>query len=671
MPMMSSILSLLLSGMLPDVASVADMYPKDATAAARLVAEVLEDAQRIKNEIIAIPATERTYENTVMASDRLEQLLSVTSNLLGVFEMVSADVEHRNDAMNSFRVAATALMRDKSFFVAFNEYQDNGMKKEDLADDQRYAFAEQMRAFKVQGYALDDEKFVHVTALSQEMSDIGSRFFAAINADHSSIVVDQEALSGVDEAFVAAQERNAEGKVIVYVNGPSLNAVMKYCSNPDTRKLFSRAWNQRAYPENIPVLESLLAISDRYAKALGFDSYAHLALDAALIKNPENAYAFLQSLEPASRIACRHDFAQAAQTLPADVVPDSDGNIHAWDVAYAFETHEKEYFSLDNRLVSQYFPVDKTIAGIFAIYQKFMNIEFEYATVVPGAWHESVQAITVYSKGRTQLLGHILLDLYPRANKYSHACCCNGISRIFSRPDLPATSVLITNFPTPTGDAPALLMHDDVVTFFHEFGHAIHHTLSNTRHNATRAFAVPTDFVELPSQILELWMWDRDMLKLVSSHVATGEPLPDTLIDQMLAARAFGKGRHELRQLFLAMISLEYFKSGEHKDTVALFEACSQKYSEGVVTDTQSRMQASFGHLYGYGPLYYGYALSRSYAYDVFATIKKQGLLDPAVGQQFVNTILAPGASKDANELLIDFLGRPATSDAYIQWLKE
>ena len=166
-------------------------------------------------------------------------------------------------------------------------------------------------------------------------------------------------------------------------------------------------------------------------------------------------------------------------------------------------------------------------------------------------------------------------------------------------------------------------------------------------------------------------MWDREMLKMVSSHVVTGEPLPDAIIDQMLAARTFGRGRHELRQLFLAMLSLEYFKAGENKDTVSLFQECSSKYSEGVILDTNSRMQASFGHLYGYGPSYYGYALSRSYAHDVFAAIKKQGLLDPAVGERFVTTILMPGASKDASELLVDFLGRPATSDAYIEWLKE
>jgi thimet oligopeptidase len=671
MQIASSILSLLLSGVLPDPASVAEMYPKNAAAADMLVSQVLEDATRMKADMLAIPAQERTYENTVMASDRLDQLLSLVGSILGVFEAVSPDVEHRNDAMNTFRAASTVLMRDKAFFTAFSDYEQHGMKTEELAVDQRYYFEEQMKAFRVQGYAFDDEKFARVTALSKEIRDLGSRFSAAINADCSSVVIDQDALVGVDPVFLAAQERTIDRKIVIRANTPSVNAVMKYCSNPQTRKALLSAWNTRAYPENIATLEALIAARDRYAKLLGFESYNALTLSTALIKTPENAYAFLNSLEPAARAVCRQDFAEATKTFPPDVVPDAEGKIHAFDVAYAFEAHEKAKYSLDNRLVSQYFPVNKTIAGIFAIYQKFMNIEFEHHASVDGAWHESVQAITVYTKGRTQLLGHILLDLYPRPNKYSHACCCSGVSRVFSRPDLPSTAVLITNFPAPNGDEPALLMHDDVVTFFHEFGHAIHTTLSFTRHGGTCAFAVPTDFVELPSQILELWMWDREMLKMVSSHVVTGEPLPDAIIDQMLAARTFGRGRHELRQLFLAMVSLEYFKAGENKNTIALLQECSSKYSEGVILDTASGMQASFGHLYGYGPAYYGYALSRSYAHDVFAIIKKQGLLDPKVGEGFVTTVLVPGASKDAGELLVDFLGRPATSDAYIKWLKE
>jgi len=665
----SKILSLIINGTIPDVGSAVALFPRDVAAAEIMVTQSLEDAAGLKKELLAIPADERTYSNTISAYDRFQQLLKVTGGLLSAFECMSSDVAGRSAANDRFLSESIVLESDRAFFRAFQEYELNAMGREVLTTQQQAYFKTIKQSFIVQGYGLTPELFEQATRLSEQEAALSSRFNNAINADHSFILYDEAALTGIDSAFLASQERDSDGKVKLYCNGPTLLAVLDYCSNPAVRQAFFQAYNRRAYPENIATLESLIAVRDARAKLLGFESFNALRLDDQLIKTPARAYDFLSSIEKTARLRDACDMAAALTSKPADVVLTQDGALLQADQRYVFAAHKKARYSIDDREIAQYFPVQKTVAGIFEIYEKFMNIEFEYSSSIPGAWDASVQGITVYAKGKTKVLGYILLDLYPRPYKYSHACCFDTFSRVISRPELPAVSLVLANFPQAQGGLPALLLHADVVTFFHEFGHALHNTLAVTAHYRTSAFNVPCDFIELPSQILESWMWDRDMLKLVSSHYKTGEALPDQLIDRMLAAHDFGQGHHEVRQLFLALYSLELFNAGAQKDSTEIFLAVQEKLSQGVVIHPQNRMHASFGHLTGYGPMYYGYALSRAYAHDVFEVIKQKGLLDPEIGTRFVDCILAPGASKDAEQLLRDFLGRPACSDAYIAWL--
>ncbi len=671
----SKILSLILSGMVPDVSAAVELFPRDIAAAELMVTEVLGDAAELKKAILSIPSKERTYENTVRAYDRLDQLLGVVGNsfgsLLTVFKyVVSADAQNRSVPYDRFRIESIKLSTDRAFFMAFKEYEQNNMLSEILTDEQKYYFTKTMRSFELLGYGLSEAAFQEVLELTQEEERLSSDFCNAISNDNSFIAVPESALTGVDAQFIASQERDGEGNIKLYTKFPIFLAVQEYCSNPEVRSAFFDAMHRRAYPQNTVTLERLIAVRSARAQLLGFASYNDFRLNNLLMKDAKTAYTFLESLEEPARILFSHDVMSAKKTIPSNVRLDQNGSILNADFRYVLATHKKAYYALDDRLIAEYFPVKKTIAGMLAIYEKFMNVELEYVEHVPGVWHDSVQGITVYTHGRTKVLGYILLDLYPRPYKYSHACCCDSFARTTNRPDLPAVSVVIANFPRPQGDAPALLSYGDVKTFFHEFGHAMHNTLSYTDHYGTRAYAVPIDFLEVPSVMLEAWMRDRDILKMVSAHYITGESLPDVLIDQLLTANNYGIGWYELRQLFFTRLSLDCFAPGADKDVQKLFLELLEKYSPGIAINQNDRYYAAFDHLTFYGPTYYCYALARAYAGDMFAVIKQHGLLNPEIGKRFVDCVLAPGASKDADQLLADFLGKPATSDAYIAWLK-
>jgi thimet oligopeptidase len=283
-------------------------------------------------------------------------------------------------------------------------------------------------------------------------------------------------------------------------------------------------------------------------------------------------------------------------------------------------------------------------------------------------WHDDVRLIEVFDKNNKQL-GYLFLDLHPRPNKYTHAAHGNIVPGI-TLPDgsrLPVVSVVMANFPKPSKDKPALLMREDVRTFFHEFGHAVHSLLGATQMGSFAGTSVKTDFVEMPSQMLEEWLWDKDILKKISSHYKTGQPLPDGMIENILALKRYDAGNFIARQIMLAKYSLDLHKKGADKDPEKLWFALAEQLLPHLYAGPEYRAYASFGHLTGYGAKYYGYLWSKVFALDLFDTIKKQGLLNPEIGAKYVQEVISKGGSVDPNILLVNFLGRAPSQEAFLK----
>jgi thimet oligopeptidase len=266
------------------------------------------------------------------------------------------------------------------------------------------------------------------------------------------------------------------------------------------------------------------------------------------------------------------------------------------------------------------------------------------------------------------LLSYMLLDLHPRDNKFSHAAHFGVLPGLIDdKQDWPAVSFVVANFSKSTATKPSLLKAKEVSTLFHEFGHAMHHILGKTRLASFAGIATRRDFVEVPSQMLEEWLWDAQVLKQISKHYVTGEPLPDDMIQKIIALQQFDRGWFWQRQSFLASVALAYFQDGAHKDITAIWRDTYAKIMRNVAQDKEEHQFASFGHLTGYAARYYGYMWAEVLAVDIFDHIKEQGLLRPGAGKDYVTYVLSKGGSREPEDMMRDFLGREPSNAAFLK----
>lgn len=654
-----------------DLPSIIASFPASKDAIEKQKTAAMQRAEQDIAAIIAVPASNRTFENTFGAYDKACAHFGITSARFELLHYVSPDKEVR-EAAEAAGIALSAFAIEKmrfntALYAALKEYAQDKALQEEITADQRYFIAETLKGFKRSGLELPLEKQQEVKTIKKKLSELSVEFSKNIAEDASFITATKDELQGLEDDCIANLPKIDEGTYKLGTDYPTYSAVMQFCSVAQTRKKMYEVFVNRAYPKNKQVLENIIAHRDALAHLLGYASYAELNLEEEMVKTPERAQEFLEALVPKAQEKEREEFMLRIQDLPLSVEL-SNGKMFPWDGAFAAAYHKKKYYNLDERLVSEYFPMDSTIAGLLDVYKSFFALDMVHERVA-GAWHEDVTLIKLYSKVDQELLGYIFLDLHPRPNKFSHACHITIVPATRNEDGCknPSVAVVIANFPKPQKDKPALLKRSDVNTFFHEFGHAIHALMGSTAITSFAGTSVKTDFVEMPSQMLEYWLFDRDILKMIGRHYITGEPLPDAMIDTIIQLKNFGEGAAVTRQLALAQLSLHIFGSGADKDLDALMRKIWGKTVLYSVYDDQGHFYSSFGHLTDYGARYYGYMWSKVFAADLFYAIKPHGLLNPEVGVRYAQTILAPGGSIEPDELIKNFLGREPNQEAFLK----
>ena len=542
---------------------------------------------------------------------------------------------------------SSARLLDRDLWAVFADADAAG-----LDDDAARMLSHLLRDFRRGGVDLDDGKRARVRELTDRDTELSLVFSRNVRDGRREITVPADALTGLPQDFIDAHPVDVDGRVTLTTDYTDLLPVREFAAERATRVALVSAYNDLAWPENDSVLAELLEVRAERAELLGFADWADYETETRMIGSGREIPAFLSRLDAASAEAATVEHARLLERLRRDE-PDADVVTIA-DFWYLLGALKREEYDVDAQLVRSYLPFDRVRTGVLDVTGRLLGVE--YRPVDVPTWHEDVSSYDVLRDG--ERIGRIHLDLHPRPGKFSHAACFPLVPGVSGR-SLPE-AVLLCNFPR------GLLAHDDVVTFFHEFGHLVHDILG-ADHRWVRFSGVATewDFVEAPSQLLEEWARDADVLRSFTAN-AEGEPIPADLVEKMRIADAFGRALEVRRQLGHANVSYHL-----HVDRPGDLQAETERlYSETSPVQPLPGLHpyAGFGHLTGYGACYYTYQWSLVIARDLLSGFDR-GLMDEQTAHRYRREILEPGGSRDARDLVEAFLGREYSFDAYREWL--
>ena len=498
------------------------------------------------------------------------------------------------------------------------------------------------------------QRFVDIT---KEIADLENQFSSTLASDATTITITKEQADGLKPDLVASLKTDADGKLVVPVDESTSEQFLSNASSEEARKAFYIALNRRGGSANVALLEKALALRDEAAKLLGYANWSAYTLADRMAGTPRRVEDFLTRIDTALKPLAGEQRARLAAL--------KGSRLEEWDRQYYGAIAKKQQFDLDPEAVRQYFPAQHTIEAVFAIYSEMLGLTFTKASDLP-AWHPDVVGYRVTDTATGVDRGVFYLDLYPRPGKYGHFANF-GPTAGRTMPDgtvRPAVNTIIGNWPVPAPGKPSLLSHQDVLTFFHEFGHNVADLCADAPYETLNA-GFRLDFVEAPSQMLENFVWDRAILRRISANAA-GEPLPDALIAKMNAARHFNEAWNEVGGIiFYSLVDQRFHTSAPPVDTNAIWRDGKAAWTvDDYVAGTYR--QASIGHFMGgYEGTLYAYPWAKVYAMDMFTAFQKDGLQNPAVGMRYRKEILAPARTFEPDVLVQRFLGRPMKPDAF------
>jgi thimet oligopeptidase len=551
---------------------------------------------------------------------------------------------------NSFR---TDLMLDTDVFA-----QLSSLDQAALDDGARRVLVDALRSFRRAGVDRDDPARERLRELDERLTELGQDFSRGIRDGRRTTKVPADALDGLPADFVESHPAGDDGMVEISTEYPDLQPFMTFSRDDAARRQLFTTFLNVAWPDNDKVLGELLTLRDEKARLLGYPNWPDYDAEVKMIERGDAIGAFIDQIAVDSEATGRRDLDVLLNRARRDDPATEAVDVSNW--RYLAELVRREQFEVDAQEVRKYFDFAKVRQGLLDVTGRLFGLT--YTEVDAPTWHQDVTSYDVSLAGPagTTVLGRIHLDLHPRERKFNHAAQFDLVPGVRQR-QLPE-GVLVCNFPR------GLMEHDQVVTLFHEFGHLMHHTLAG-RHEWVRFSGVATewDFVEAPSQMLEEWAWDAEVLQTFATDEA-GTPIPAELVEKMRAADEFGKGYLARTQMFYASVAYRLHLELPDDLTKRVSEL-SAEYSL-IKPIEGTHFHCSFGHLEGYTSAYYTYAWSNVIAKDLFSAFDPGDLFASEVAQRYRDLVLTPGGSKDAADLVEDFLGRPYNSEAFKAWLE-
>lgn len=621
--------------------------------------------------------------------DRLEKFWSPVSHLNAV--------KNTDELRTAYEICIPLITayhsemgQNRPLFAAVQSLADS-QSFDELSKAQRQVVNNTLRDFRLSGVALDEKERHRFADIQQRLSELSTKFSNNVldaTDGWEKLVEDEQLLAGIPEMSLQSFRQQAESKdktgLLLNLQAPSYLAVMQYADNRALRQEMYEAYNTRASDQgphagqwnNNDLMVEILQLREEKARLLGFGNYAELSLEPKMAESPEQVVQFLDDLVAATKDQGEKEFSQLqrfAATLGCE-------DLQAWDVPYYGEKLRQQDYAISQQELRPYFPAKTVIDGLFNISGQLFGIQFESiisaetATAAETAvdlWHPDAQCYRVLKGG--EQIAICYLDLYARAKKRGGAWMADFCGRRRNDTGIQVPVAFLTcNFTPPTKESPALLTHDEVTTLFHEFGHGLHHMLTEIDVLGVSGInGVAWDAVELPSQFLENWCWQPESIPLISSHYQTGQPLPDKLLEKMLAARNFQSAMQMLRQLEFAAFDLRLHRQPAPQSADEIQQVLEAVRAQVAVIRAPAfnRFQNGFGHIFsgGYAAGYYSYKWAEVLSADAFSLFEEEGVMNQKTGRKFREIILEKGGSEDALDLFVAFRGRQPSLEALLR----
>ncbi len=614
--------------------------------------------------------------------DRLGRVWSPVSHMNSV---VNSDAlrEAYNACLPKLSAYSTEMGQNVRLYQAYKAIRDSD-EYATLDVAQKKVIDNALRDFHLSGVDLPEEKKRRFKDIRQRLSKLTTTFEENVldaTQGWSKHVSDEMALSGLPESALAMARQAAEQKQLegwlFTLDFPSYYAVMSYADDRDLRQEMHQAYVTRASDQgpnagkwdNSEIMEEILALRYELAQLLGFHSYAERSLATKMADTPARVIGFLEDLAKRSKPVAEKELQQLQQ-----FAHDKYGVAHLepWDITYYSEKLRQHTYAITQEELKPYFPETRVIPGMFEVVKRLYGVSIEEVDEVE-VWHPDVRFYEIRDEAG-ELRGRFYLDLYARENKRGGAWMDDCIGRKRNRDgsiQLPV-AYLTCNLTPPLGDEPALFTHDEVITLFHEFGHGLHHMLTRVDHIGVSGInGVAWDAVELPSQFMENWCWEKEALAEIAGHYKTAEPLPDELYDKMYAAKNFQSGMMMVRQLELALFDFHLHHDYDPARGARIQETLDEVRQRVAVIRpaAYNRFQHSFSHIFagGYAAGYYSYKWAEVLSADAFSLFEERGIFDHDTGLKFLHAVLERGGTREPMELFVEFRGREPRIDALLR----
>ncbi len=643
------------------------------------VAELLSDAER-KLAAIEDQSGDLTYDNTLGALDHATERLETAMGVVGHLESVASTPELR-DVFNASRPEVSAFyagipLRSKLYAV-LQRYSETDDAKSLVGSKARF-LKKTLDDFRRNGAELASEGQERLRAISRELAELTSKFSQNVlddTAEFELLIQDEAKLSGLPKSAIEAAKQDAETKgktgYRFTLQAPSLIPVMTYLDDRTIREQVWRAYNTRASKgerNNAPAIERILQLRHEQATLLGYDDFAAMVLEDRMAHTTRTAREFVETLHQRTSAFFDQETQQLA-AFQSRFLGDRAHDLQPWDVGYYSEKQRKALYDFDEEALRPYFPINRVVKGLFETAHRLYGVAVEPNETLT-TWHEDVTAYDIRDASGEHIAS-FYVDLYPREQKRGGAWMNSFISGTLRGDRLkPHLGLICTNVTPPVGGKTALLTHNEVTTLFHEFGHLLHHCLSRVDVRSLAGTNVAWDFVELPSQIMENWCWERAALDTFALHYEKDERIPNELFEKMQRARTYRAASAMMRQLGFAAVDLAiHVDYAPHASNNVLEYAreIMQRYAPTPYPDDYA-MLASFSHLFssavGYASGYYSYKWAEVLDADAFTRFQHEGIFSREVGEEFRRKLLERGDSEDPMDLYKAFMGREPSLDA-------